>query len=108
VVQALGHGIVFPRLAKARYSPGFLACLFLHLPIGIAYIRQISREQPVERTDWLRAVIYAMVIAAGGLAAPQQLFKDKESPYRFTDRQMGPYLPGEKRQEGSLSVSRFP
>ncbi len=82
--QALVHGIVFPLRAKARYSPGFLASLFLHLPIGIAYIRQIRREQPVKRTEWLKAVIYTIAFAAGGVAAPQQLFRDKESPYRFT------------------------
>ncbi len=90
--QVLGHGIVFPRLAKARYSPGFLASLFLHLPLGIAYIRQIRREQPVKRTEWLKAVIYTIAFAAGGVGAPQQLFKDKESPYRFTEQQMGPYV----------------
>jgi uncharacterized protein with HXXEE motif len=89
--QTLGHGIVFPRLAKARYSPGFLACLFLHLPIGIAYIRQITREQPVTRTEWLKAVIYTIAFVAGGVAAPQQLFRDKDSPYHFTEQQVGSY-----------------
>jgi hypothetical protein len=89
--QVLGHGIVFPLLAKARYSPGFLASLCLHLPIGIGYIRQITREQPFKRTEWLKAVMYLIAIAAGGVAAPQQLLKDKESPYRFTEQQVGPY-----------------
>lgn len=89
--QVLVHGIVFPRLAKARYGPGFVTALCLHLPIGIAYIRQIKREQPVKRTDWMKGVIALIGFAVGGIAAPILLLRDKESPYRFTKQQMGPY-----------------
>ncbi|HEX6551305.1 MAG TPA: HXXEE domain-containing protein [Ktedonobacteraceae bacterium] len=89
--QALGHGIVFPRLAKARYSPGFLASLFLHVPIGIAFIRSIRAEQPLKRSDWIKAILFLPVFAAGGVLAPQQLLKDEESPYQFTEQQVGSY-----------------
>src|SRR5262245_40607901 len=61
--QALGHGIVFPRLAKARYSPGFLASLFLHVPIGMAYIRSMQAEQPLKRSDWLKAILVLPLFA---------------------------------------------
>jgi uncharacterized protein with HXXEE motif len=89
--QVLVHGIVFPLRAKARYGPGFVTALCLHLPIGIAYIRQIKREQPVKRTDWMKGVIALIGFAVGGIAAPILLLRDKESPYRFTKQQMGPY-----------------
>jgi hypothetical protein len=81
--QAVGHGIVFPRLAKARYSPGFLASIFLHVPIGINYLRAVGSERPLGRGDWARAAL--------GVGAPQRLLKEEESPYRFTERQVGPY-----------------
>ena len=89
--QALGHGIIFPRLAKARYSPGFLAALFLHVPIGIGYVRVMQAEQPLKRSDWIKAIIFVPVFAVVGIIVPQQLFKDKDSPYRFTQQQVGPY-----------------
>ncbi len=89
--QVLVHGIVFPLRAKARYGPGFVTALCLHLPCGFAYIRQIKREQLVKRTDWIKGCVSLIVFAAGGIAAPLFLFRDKESPYRFTERQMGPY-----------------
>ena len=89
--QVLVHGIVFPRLAKAHYGPGFVTALCLHLPIGIAYIRQIKREQSVKRTDWMKGVIAMIGFAVGGIAVPILLLRDKESPYRFTKQQMGPY-----------------
>lgn len=89
--QAVGHGIVFPRLARARYSPGFLASFFLHIPIGIAYIRALEAEQPPRRADWIKAILLLPVFAVTGILAPQQLLKDEESPYRFTPEQVGPY-----------------
>lgn len=89
--QALGHGIVFPRIAKARYSPGFLASLLLHVPIGIAYIRAQQAEQPLKRSDWIKAIMLLPLFAVAGILLPQQLLKDKESPYRFTEQQVGPY-----------------
>ncbi len=89
--QVLVHGIVFPLRAKACYGPGFVTALCLHLPIGIAYIRQIRCEQPVKRTDWMKGVISFIGFAVGGIAAPMYLLRDKESTYRFTEQQMGPY-----------------
>jgi hypothetical protein len=86
--QAVGHGIVFPRLAKARYSPGFLASIFLHVPIGINYLRAVGSERPLGRGDWARAALYMVAFAALGVGAPQRLLKE-ESPYRFTERQVG-------------------
>jgi hypothetical protein len=90
--QVLAHGMVIPRLAKARYGPGFVTALCLHLPLGIAYIRQITREQPVKRTEWLKGVMCLIALAAGGIAAPLLLLRDKESPYRFTEQQVGSYV----------------
>jgi hypothetical protein len=89
--QVPAHGIVIPRMAKARYSPGFLASLFLHIPIGIAYIRSLLAEQPLTRADWIKAILMLPLFMVGGIMVPQQLFKDKESPYRFTQEQVGAY-----------------
>lgn len=90
--QVLIHGIVFPLRARARYGPGFITALCLHLPIGIAYIRQITHEQPVKPIDWVKGGISCIGVAVGGIVAPILLLRDKESPYRFTEQQMGPYV----------------
>ena len=89
--QVLIHGLVFPLRAKARYGPGFVTALCLHLPIGIAYIRQITREQPVKGTDWAKGGLSFLGFAVGGIVAPILLLRDKKSPYRFTEQQIGPY-----------------
>ena len=87
--QAIGHGAIFNRLAKDRYSPGFLASLLLHVPIGIAYLCALRDEAPVEHADWKKARVYTFAFAASSVAAPNFLLRDKDSPYRFTAKQVG-------------------
>ena len=89
--QALGHALLFPRLVGARYSPGTLSAMFLHVPFGIAYLRALQEEQPPTRSDWIKAILLLPLFLVSGVVVPQQLLKDKESPYRFTEEQVGPY-----------------
>ena len=51
----------------------------------------MQAEQPLKRADWVKAIIVLPVVAVVGIVVPQQLFKDKDSPYRFTQQQVGPY-----------------
>lgn len=88
--QALGHGIVFPKRAGARYSPGFLASGLLHVPIGIAWIKSMNHTtRPLTRGDVVKGLAYQVAFAALGVALPNVLLRDKESPYRFTEHQLG-------------------
>jgi hypothetical protein len=92
--QAVGHGLIFNRLPKDRYSPGFLASLLLHVPIGIQYLRAMRDEAPVRPVDWKRAVPYTIAFAASSIAAPNVLLRDKNSRYRFTAKQIGRHTSG--------------
>jgi hypothetical protein len=98
------HGIGPRARAGQWYGPGFLSSFFLHLPIGIAYIRAMNRESVISGSDYRRGAAYAAAIFALGLGAPSALFRDKESPYGFTDAQMGPYL--ERERVADLPVAR--
>ena len=89
--QAVFHGIVPPLRAKARYGPGFLSAFFLHVPIGINYLRAVGSEGPSGRGEWARAAAYTLTFTALGIGAPLWLLREEESPYRFTERQVGPY-----------------
>jgi hypothetical protein len=96
IAQAVGHGVIFPLRGRAAgsaytYSPGFLASLLLHVPLGISYIRAVREEESIDRAEWVKAVAYTVAFAALGVAAPNVLLRDKQSPYAFTEAQMGPY-----------------
>jgi hypothetical protein len=89
--QAVFHALVPPLRAKVLYGPGLLTALFLHVPIGIGYIRAVGSERPLERAELARAAACTLAFAALGIGAPLRLLRDEESPYRFTERQVGPY-----------------
>lgn len=93
--QAGLHGIL-PRAALGEwYGPGFLSSALLHVPIGVAYIKALEREGPVTALDYRSGVGYAAAFFALGLVAPNLLMRKKDSPYAFTQAQMGPYSDNE-------------
>lgn len=89
MAQAVGHGIVFPVISRSKYSPGFLASIFLHVPIGLAYLTALKSQGPLSRSDWRKGIAYTVAFAALGVGAPNVIFKDKHSPHEFTESQMG-------------------
>jgi hypothetical protein len=96
--QAGLHGIA-PRAALGEwYGPGFLSSALLHIPIGTAYIRALKRNGTLTIADYRKGLGYAVVFFVMGLAAPNVLMRDKDSPYAFTEAQMGP-----ARSEGQPS-----
>lgn len=91
IAQAVGHGVIFPRIAGDKYSPGFLASLLLHVPIGLTYIRTLRSEERLRRSDWIKSIAYTVTFALVSIAGPNILGRDKNSPYAFEPRQMGRY-----------------
>jgi hypothetical protein len=89
--QAVGHGLIFPRLAGARYSPGFLASILLHVPLGIAYFKALEAEQPITKKDLGLGLAYQAVFAAIGVAGPNLVGRDRNSRYAFRPDQLGAY-----------------
>jgi hypothetical protein len=93
--QIVLHGIVIPRKAGARYGPGVLTALLLHLPIGIGYITSLGtslgHERSISRADWTKGVVGAVGSAVFGVTVPNMVMRDRNSPYAFTAKQMGPY-----------------
>lgn len=71
-------------------DPGFTA-LLLHLPIGIGYLTAVGQEGPIGRKDWVKGLIGALGSAVFGVAVPNMVMRDRNSPYAFTAKQMGPY-----------------
>ncbi len=62
------HGIIIPlEKAGAKYGPGILTTLLLHLPIGIGYLSAVDHEGPISKRDWARGSIGAVVSAIFGV-----------------------------------------
>ncbi len=96
--QAGLHGIA-PRAALGEwYGPGFLSSALLHVPIGTAYIKALKHDGGVTSSDYRKGVAYAVAFFIGGLGAPNILMRKKDSPYAFTEAQMGPAANSEQPQ----------
>jgi hypothetical protein len=91
IMQAVGHGLVFPRIAGDKYSPGFLASFFLHVPIGVSYITALNAEEGLTRGDIIKGAAYTVGFAVVAIGGPNIIGSDKNSPYAFTRDQMGPH-----------------
>lgn len=90
-VQVVLHGLVIPLKAGAKYGPGFLTASLLHLPIGIAYVKALAQQSPIGRADWTKGLTGAVAGAIFGVAVPNVVMRDRNSPFAFTAAQMGPY-----------------
>ena len=91
ISQSVGHGVIFPRIANAKYSPGFLASILLHVPIGLTYIRALRGQGEIDRATWLTSIAVTAFVATTGVAGPNILGRDRHSPHAFTAKQMGEY-----------------
>lgn len=89
--QSVGHGVVIPAVSRTVYSPGFLASIFLHVPIGLAYLSALKKQGPISRGQWRLAVAYMVLFLVFGVASPNLFFKNRYSPHAFTEKQMGPF-----------------
>jgi hypothetical protein len=90
IAQAVDHGVILPGIARVKYSPGFLAAILLHVPIGITYISVLRTKGPIGPSTW-RKSIALMVIFLIGLVTTFIRGIDKNSPYVFSAKQLGPH-----------------
>ena len=78
ISQAVTHGVVFPLRAGDKYSPGFLASILLHTPLGIAYFRALDQEgDRVSRADLAKGLAYMVAFALAGIVGPNVVLYDK-------------------------------
>ena len=89
LAQFIAHGIVFNRKLKSLYSPGLVAVVLGHGPLGIWYLVEVYSKGVITLWDWVFAVVYiACFIVVGMLTIGFRLLGDKNSPYSFAREEM--------------------
>ena len=88
-MQFIGHVIYVNIKLRSFYSPGVVATVFGHIPIGVIYIHHILANNMVNLGDWLLAVVYmAAFMFLVFFIIEQKLLGDKNSLYFFDQDQM--------------------
>lgn len=69
------------------YDPGLITSLFGFLPLAILLVKELFFSGNLPKVkDWIIAVIATMVFAWLLISLPENLLKNENTPYRFTDR----------------------
>ena len=87
--QFIIHGIVTPWKLGSFYNPALAAVVLLHIPIGIAYLRNIYASGSVAPMDWIIAIPY--LIAFIFLTLQKMTYTwlaSEDSPYPFAMEEM--------------------
>lgn len=82
------HGIATNRKLKSIYNPGLGAVVFLHFPIGIYYIIYVTRQNLINATDWLFAIIYLVFLMMLLNVVTYKIMPNKNTKYIFDDVEM--------------------
>ncbi|MEC0171312.1 HXXEE domain-containing protein [Paenibacillus graminis] len=90
--QFIWHGIFANIKAKTWYNPGLFAVLVFHFPIGGWYLYYIVTHHLASTTDWIIGSVYFVIAVYLLIIKGNMWLKDIDSPFDFSDKQMGPYL----------------
>lgn len=99
IFQGFAHGVLEPLRMHKTYTAGAATALLLHVPIGITYLSQLRAQGPISRGDWVKTIAVLAAFFGLGVAAPHLVLGDPNSPYEFTDKQLG--LDGEGAEEAT-------
>lgn len=89
MVQFVIHGIITNIKLRTLYNPGLAAVVFIHIPIGIAYLYYIHAAGIVSLWDWVIGIVYLFLVAFLLLyKMTYSWMADKNSPYPFSAAEM--------------------
>lgn len=94
--QFIVHGIVINRKLKSFYNPGLGAVIFLHIPIGIYYLWYLHTNISVDAWHWWVGILCLPIAAVLIVQVPLLIFKDKNSPYPWSQAEMDRFSVKEK------------
>jgi hypothetical protein len=93
------HGILINKKMHSLYNPGLFAVVFLHWPIGIYYIWYVVVNGLVQWWMWPVALVSVGAVAFLGVNMPvNHWFKDQNSPYPFSEKEMARFHVREKME----------
>lgn len=89
--QILGHCVQMPIKLHTWYNPGMLTTILLFLPLGIIYIKHLSRLNELNYKTWIFAFFILIICILLSIVVPVQLLKNKNTKYPISKWQIKKY-----------------
>lgn len=100
--QVIGHGFVFGRSYRSHYSPGLIACILFHLPIGILYLRYVIVNHMASAGIWLVGIGIDFFVAGFIFNfCVYRLMAHKDSKYPFTEKETARFHSAQRIEQAS-------
>lgn len=97
MMQFMVHGIMTNIKMKSIYNPGLGAVVFLHIPVGVIYIRYITANQLAAGTTWAIGIIYTIVSAGFVLGYMTYIgLSDRNTKWIFDEAELKRFHVAEK------------
>lgn len=100
MMQFVVHGVMTNLKLKTYYNPGLGAVVFLHIPLGILYIRHITLNHLAGAGTWIAGIIYTLIAAGVILGFLTYVgLSDRETKWVFAPEEMERFRVYEKLKD---------
>lgn len=105
MMQFMVHGIMTNIKMKSIYNPGLGAVVFLHIPVGVSYIRYITVSQLATGATWAIGIIYTLVSTGFVLGYLTYIgLSDRNTKWIFDDAELKRFHVEEKLAKKNIVV----
>lgn len=105
MMQFMVHGIMTNIKMKSIYNPGLGAVVFLHIPVGVSYIRYIIVSQLATGATWAIGIIYTLVSTGFVLGYLTYIgLSDRNTKWIFDDAELKRFHVEEKLAKKNIVV----
>lgn len=109
MAQFLVHGIMTNVRMRGFYNPGLASVVFLHIPIGIAYIWYVSAHGLATGTDWAIAAVLTL-LSAGTLVGwmTYVVMATRNTKWPFDERELVRFNVKSKLERHGVKIDNRP
>lgn len=108
MMQFVVHGIITNLKMKSIYNPGLGAVVFLHIPVGVAYIRHITVNQFASGGTWVIGILYTVIATGFVLGYLTYIgLSDRSSKWKFDEVELKRFHVEEKLEKKNIVVDGY-
>ena len=90
---------------KSIYNPGLGAVVFLHIPVGVCYLRYITVHRLAGGATWVIAIVYTIITTGFILGYLTYIgFSDRNSKWRFDEAELKRFHVEEKIAKKNIQI----